>query len=227
MNLPSTRLGRGRDLRDTPRARDTAPMRAAAPRLRAAQVDRLQRAAMASKDTRAGKHDGLAQLVVWNHCCNRLLWEQEDLARRPDVPDAWIVQNKRAIDRHNQERNDAIEAIDDLLLGSPHNAPPRTDAWINSETAGSIIDRLSINLLKQHHMDLQAQRADAPAEHRERCAVKLACLKSQRDDLLQCLQRLLDGLRDGRCTFRLYRQFKMYNDPALNPCLRGAMERGR
>lgn len=234
MSLPSTRLARRRDVR---KARD-APHGAGgflrfAPMLDASKVDGLQRAAMATPNgangmngTSACAHDDVLQLVAWNHRCNRLLWAQEDLARRADVPDAWIVQNKRAIDRHNQERNDAIETMDELLLDSPHTVPPRADAWLNSETAGSIIDRLSINLLKQHHLGQQAARGDATAEHRERCSAKLACLQSQRDDLLQCLQCLLDGLRDGRCTFRLYRQFKMYNDPSLNPHLRGAAARG-
>ena len=44
-------------------------------------------------------------------------------------------------------------------------------------------------------------------------------MHGQRKDLLDCLQRLLNGLRDGSCGSRLYRQFKMYNDPSLNPCL--------
>jgi hypothetical protein len=70
-------------------------------------------------------------------------------------------------------------------------------------------------------MGLQARRRDAPAGHAERCAAKLERLQVQREDLLLCLQRLLDGLRDGSACFRLYRQFKMYNDPTLNPCLYG------
>ena len=186
-------------------------------------VDRLQRAAMANPlDPREPGATDLPGLIDWNHCCNRLLWDEEDQARRTDVPDASIVQNKRAIDRYNQQRNDAIEAIDECLLASVRSVPVRADAWLNSETAGSIIDRLSINLLKAHHMRLQAERDDASAEHRERCAGKLERLQMQRLDLLDCLQRLLDGLRDGSCCFRVYRQFKMYNDPALNPFVHGS-----
>ena len=187
------------------------------------RVDRWQRAAL---DAPAAPDEadapGLVGLVLANHRWNRLLWDEEDQARRLDVPDAAIVQNKRAIDRYNQRRNDAIEAIDELLLDSLPCDPLRDDAWLNSETAGSIIDRLSINLLKIHHMGMQARRTDATADHAARCAAKLERLHRQREDLLLCLQRLLDGLRDGRACFRLYRQFKMYNDPTLNPCLYGA-----
>lgn len=184
-----------------------------------AAVDRLQREALAlPPDPQAPPGTGLPALVEANHRWNRLLWDEEDQARRVDVPDAAVARNKRAIDRYNQQRNDAVEAIDELLLRWQPR-PPRHDAWFNSETAGSIVDRLSINLLKLHHMGLQAERRDAPAGHRERCAAKLRQLHVQRADLLGCLQKLLDGLADGSCRFRLYRQFKMYNDPTLNPCL--------
>jgi hypothetical protein len=186
-----------------------------------AQVDALQRAAEKGSTGEILGDDGTALApVVANHVWNSLLWEQEDQARRADASDAEIVANKRAIDRYNQRRNDAVEAIDERLLAGSEPLCP--GAWINSETAGSIIDRLSINALKLHHMRLQAERDDATAEHRERCRARLECLQAQRSDLLQCLQRLLDGLRDGTCGFRLYRQFKMYNDPTLNPYLYGA-----
>lgn len=169
-------------------------------------------------DARPPAHDALA-IVFANHAWNRLLWDEEDRARRVDVPDAEIAANKRAIDRYNQARNDAVETLDELLLR--HHPPPRLGAWLNSETAGSIVDRLSINALKICHVDQQAARADATTEHRQTCLDRLAVLRTQRTDLLVCLQRLLDGLRDGSCWFRLYRQFKMYNDPSFNPYLHG------
>jgi len=168
--------------------------------------------------------DGLMRHVADNHRCNMLLWEQEDLARRRDAPDAEIVGNKRAIDRYNQARNDAIEAMDEALLAAIAVAP-QPGAWVNSETAGSIIDRLSINSLKLHHMSLEAQRDDADDGHRARCRSRLERLVQQRRDLLGCLDALLRGMQDGRCTYRIYRQFKMYNDPALNPYLRRAAAR--
>ena len=185
-------------------------------------VNRLQRETLRRQADPEQVHgSAIDELIVANHCWNQLLWDQEDQARRIDVPDAAIVQNKRAIDRYNQRRNDAIEAVDDAVLGMLQQVRPRDDAWLNSETVGSIIDRLSINLLKLHHMGLQTQRADTSAAHFALCSEKVRRLREQRTDLLGCLQRLLDGLRDGSCRFRVYRQFKMYNDPTLNPCLYG------
>jgi len=84
---------------------------------------------------------GVWQYIELNHRYNSLLWNEEDRARRRDVPDRAIAENKRAIDGYNQKRNDAIERIDELLLARLAQVTPANDARLNSETAGSIIDR--------------------------------------------------------------------------------------
>jgi hypothetical protein len=157
--------------------------------------------------------------IAENHRNNRLLWDEEDQARRTDVADAAIAANKRAIDGCNQRRNDAIERIDEALLARLAGVTPAADAWHNSETAGAMIDRLSILSLKIHHMRLQTMRDDASAEHIAACKEKLARLSLQRDDLARCLDVLLARAAEGRAFWRVYRQFKMYNDPTLNPYL--------
>lgn len=158
--------------------------------------------------------------IARNHESNVLLWHEEDLARRITVSDAEIVANKRAIDRYNQQRNDAIEAIDAELLARLADVTPAAGAWQNSETAGSMIDRLSILALKIHHMGAEARRADAEPSHRQRCAARVAQLEVQRRDLARCYDELLARAADGRAFWRVYHQYKMYNDPALNPFLR-------
>jgi len=168
--------------------------------------------------------DGAWRWIETNHRCNTLLWDEEDLARRRDVPDAAIAANKRAIDGYNQRRNDAIERLDEALLVRIEGVAIRPDAWHNSETAGAMVDRLSILALKRHHMGLQTKRSDAAAEHIATCRDKLARLTLQRDDLARCYDVLLARAADGRAFWRIYRQFKMYNDPALNPWL---YDRGR
>ncbi len=178
----------------------------------------------------------LAKPAVWlwiaaNHRFNSLLWAEEDLARRTTVGAAEIAGNKRAIDGFNQARNDATERVDELLLIALGLVDPdsaRTDspratvpagARLNSETAGSIVDRMSIMALKIHAMQGQTERDDVDVAHRDASRVKLARLRQQRADLGQCLDALLADAQAGRAYFKVYRQFKMYNDPRFNPAL--------
>ena len=169
----------------------------------------------------AAHADGAWRWIELNHRCNNLLWDEEDLARRRNVPDAAIAANKRAIDGYNQRRNDAIEQIDEHLLAQLDGVAVQPGAWHNSETAGAMLDRLSILALKRHHMALQTTRSDATAEHIAACREKLARLDLQRDDLARCYDVLLARAAEGSAFWRIYRQFKMYNDVTLNPYLYG------
>jgi len=179
----------------------------------------LHDAARAGKAFSPEKPSPLWAAIGDNDRFNALLWAEEDLARRRNVPDAEIAANKRAIDGYNQQRNDAIERIDEALLSSLQEVEKRPEAQQNSETAGAMIDRLSILSLKIHAMRLQTQRTDVDQAHRDACGAKLARLTEQRQDLAACLDRLPAEASRGESYFKVYRQFKMYNDPKLNPAL--------
>ena len=56
---------------------------------------------------------------------------------------------------------------------------------------------------------------------RARCEQKLAVLLEQKKDLSMALDQLLSDIRDGKKYMKVYKQMKMYNDPALNPVLYG------
>ncbi len=156
-----------------------------------------------------------------NHRYNCQLWDEEDKARRINVNDSNIAENKRNIDQFNQKRNDAIEKIDEQILERLINIKVSENAWFNSETAGSIIDRLSIVSLKILHMGIQADRVDIDSAQKIEANDKKSRLIVQRDDLLFCFNQLLDNSSSGTAFYRIYRQFKMYNDPKLNPYLSG------
>lgn len=188
--------------------------------LRYAAVRSLHDAVLAQQPPAGGSGPAWGAIAD-NHQFNCQLWDEEDLARRRSVPDAEIARNKRNIDGFNQKRNDAIERIDEHLLHALAGVARRPDARLSSETAGGMIDRLSILALKIHHMRLQTLRTDVDAAHVSACEAKLARLLEQRADLGACLDRLLEEAARGESYFKIYRQFKMYNDPALNPAVYG------
>jgi len=168
-------------------------------------------------------YQGILELICRQHEQNYRLWHQEDIARSRDVGDAEIAQVKRAIDRLNQKRNDLIEKIDDWLverLAVLHGAVGlQRSAPLNTETPGSVCDRLSILSLRIYHMQEQADRQDVDEAHRQRALGRLAILHEQLKDLSASLAELLDDIFSGRKRLKVYRQFKMYNDPTLNPYL--------
>ena len=160
-------------------------------------------------------------LVSTQHQVNFELWHQEDLARDLDVSDSKIAGVKRAIDVLNQRRNDLIEQLDQFLVNvlSRENVNTTDQTELNSETPGSMIDRLSINALKIYHMNEEIQREDVAESHRKKCFGKLSVLQEQREDLRQCLDKLLVDLSTGKKRLKVYQQMKMYNDESLNPVL--------
>lgn len=166
---------------------------------------------------------GLHDLAMGNHLANFHLWHVEDQARRTDVSDAVIAQVKRRIDRLNQIRNDYIEAVDEglITLLAPVLPSDGREA-ANTETMGAALDRLSILSLKIYHMSEQTERTDLPTEDIRRCQDKLAILKKQFSDLTRAVLDLLAEYLAGQKRPRVYRQFKMYNDPKLNPALYGS-----
>ena len=162
--------------------------------------------------------DSIFKFIEANHLFNTKLWNEEDLARRQNVSDNEITKNKRAIDKFNQSRNDCIEQIDSFILERISNTILK-NAKQNSETLGAIIDRLSILSLKIFHMAIQTRRENVSELHIQTCSKKLEILKIQRNDLCVCFDELLYDCMFGLRYIKQYKQFKMYNDPNLNPQL--------
>ena len=82
-----------------------------------------------------------------------------------------------------------------------------------AETVGWLVDKITIIELKIYHMREQAERADALPEFRQRCLDRIAVMQEQRDDLAAEVSRLIADISGGRVVPKVYRQFKMYNDP--------------
>lgn len=168
-------------------------------------------------DDLAGE-SGFRELVGRQHWTNFKLWHVEDRARRKDVDTTVIADCKYAIDGLNQKRNDLIERVDECLIGIlmpllPQDAADR----YNTETIGSALDRLSIQSLKIYHMKEQCRREDVDQGHIDVCSAKVSTLQQQHDDLARAVMELVDEYAAGTKKPKVYFQFKMYNDPSLNP----------
>jgi hypothetical protein len=146
-------------------------------------------------------------------------WHLEDIIRDPHIDPAEALGLKRRIDRSNQDRTDLVEEIDTYFRKVYADVKPQADARLNTESPAWATDRLSILALKIWHMKEQTERKDADAEHVQKCQAKLDVLLEQQVDLSTAIDQLLEDIEAGRKYMKVYRQMKMYNDPATNPVL--------
>ena len=148
-------------------------------------------------------------------------WHMEDIIRNPAIEPTEGLVIKRRIDKSNQDRTDLVELIDSFFLDQYKNVKVLPNATINTESPAWAIDRLSILILKIYHMQQEVDRSDATPEHKGKCEEKLRILLEQKKDLCVALDQLLADIGAGRKYMKVYKQMKMYNDPALNPVLYG------
>ena len=146
-------------------------------------------------------------------------WHFEDIIRDPQIDPVEALKLKRRIDKSNQDRTDLVELIDSYFLDKYKEVLALPDATINTESPAWAIARLSILALKIYHMHQEVERTDTTKEHHDQCQVKLAILLEQKKDLSTAIDQLLADIEAGRKYMKVYKQMKMYNDPALNPVL--------
>lgn len=165
---------------------------------------------------------GTWEALLWEkNFVDTVQWHLEDLIRPDDVDPVEALKLKRRIDRSNQVRTDLVERIDDWFMAQFSKVKLQPDARINTETPAWAVDRLSILALKIYHFGIEVAREGVSAEHKAKCQEKYNTLLQQREDLTTAIDELLEDLSAGRRIMKLYRQMKMYNDPALNPMLYG------
>ncbi len=161
----------------------------------------------------------LEHLLYSKNWIDTVQWHLEDIIRDENINPTEALQLKRRIDSSNQKRTDLVEFIDSWFLNKYNEIQPAANARINTETPAWAVDRLSILALKVYHMQIEAERATASAEHRANCNAKLQVLLEQKKDLMQAINTLLRDIENGIVKIKVYKQMKMYNDESLNPIL--------
>ncbi len=163
----------------------------------------------------------IEHLLYHKNWIDAVQWHLEDIIRNPEIDPVEALVIKRRIDASNQVRTDMVEYIDSYMLDKYKDITPAADAKLNTETPAWAIDRLSILALKIYHMAQEVERTDVDQSHIDGCQKKLDVLLTQRVDLSAAIEELVVDLEAGRKYMKVYKQMKMYNDPALNPVLYG------
>lgn len=157
-------------------------------------------------------------LTQWVHYKNYIVWHLEEKVRKEGVNDQEVLKCEKRIDQHNLKRLEAMEQIDIWIENVLESAgiEPDNDAELNSETPGSIVDRISSISLKIFHMKEHLANDNLENKQAKILQLRLAVLKEQITDLAQSMDKLLLDLRQSRKKHKVYRQFKLYNDPSFH-----------
>lgn len=154
---------------------------------------------------------GYAELL---QLINTFQWHEEDKSRAHGAGDEVLAAVKRSIDASNARRVKTIEVLDSILWGTFEEAGlPKADAPLNSESPASIIDRITILALKLYHIREELSTAGGTEAETDLHA-RVEGISEQMDDLALCLDQLLMDVVAGRRRLKIYRQVKVYRDPA-------------
>ena len=163
--------------------------------------------------------DKIEHLLYAKNWVDTVQWHFEDIIRDPQIDPVAALVLKRKIDASNQVRTDMVEYIDSYFLQKYSSVSVKAVAKINTESPAWAIDRLSILALKIYHMNEEATREEATAEHRAKCQEKLNVLLDQKNDMFISISQLVEDIENGDKFMKVYKQMKMYNDADLNPVL--------
>ena len=166
---------------------------------------------------------GASEVLSDLRAAHEQLWALEDCARSTSADDTEIARVKRAIDRENGRRHRLIDAVDAALNAAVAPYRPATQRSY-SETLGELCDRLLILDLKIANLQRLARDAALPAAESARCGERHAHQTRWRAHLQQCLSEQLADHGTGRARLAPRAEFKLYNEPLLNPVTRAEGE---
>ena len=154
-------------------------------------------------------------------------WHAEYTARNQQATSQQLADISQTMSRYKQLRNDWIENIDQAIDARlrKHKVVVADDAPQNSETPGSVIDRLAILSLQIFHLETQAFRTDVAVQYIASVRRKLSLYQDQLHDLAAALKDLVADLLAGRKRHKVCPHLKIYDDPTLNPHLYSTVNR--
>lgn len=146
---------------------------------------------------------------------NCQLWHLEDKSRRAEM-DTQRGIIKTEIDKTNQQRHDAINRLDEHLVHTLRALKLPEGGRLYTETLGSIVDRLSILVLRLYHT--KRELSEPPIETEK--LNKLMAIRNFADKQLEYLrlagQQQANAIFAGEGQHIAWKSLKLYNDPALS-----------
>lgn len=147
----------------------------------------------------------LQELADGLHHTNHLLWTAEDGVRGSALDASQVADGKRTIDQLNMDRVRHTERLDEVISAA---CPPcDATAPLHTEPIGSVVDRLSVSVLRLHHTRLAA--SDDPQVRR-----RLAGVEKQLHEVSEALQVLAEDVAAGRRRLPHGARFKLYGTTA-------------
>ena len=164
--------------------------------------------------------------MTFSNLCNEIFWKSTTDYHVTDSVDAPMNNpyELKTIEYYLYLKNwiDAVQWHFEDIIRDPQIDPVEALA-LKRRIDKSNQDRTDlvelILALKIYHMKQEVERTDTTEEHREQCRTKLNILLEQQKDLSSAIEQLLADIEAGRKYMKVYKQMKMYNDPALNPVL--------
>ncbi len=159
-------------------------------------------------------HEGWSALAELLQLINTFQWHEEDRSRAHDADSDVLAAVKQSIDASNARRVKTIELIDGQIMQVlAASGLPVTTAPLHSESPASIVDRITVLALKLYHIREELSTAGGTGDEAKLHA-RLESLKEQMDDLAGCLDGLFLDIAAGLRSIKLYKQVKVYKDPA-------------
>ncbi len=147
--------------------------------------------------------------VVRLHYCNFYQWIREDKVHSRECPDSEMVQLKQEIDVSNLERCRLIEEIDTFCIAK--FGTTQTDDWsglyINSQTIGEMMGKLSVLCLKRFFLEVKLKRASSEPKSADR--KRLDKVVELIEYVSACYDRFVSNLKQGK-GYMPFAQVKIY-----------------
>jgi hypothetical protein len=168
---------------------------------------------LSEKSSTLSSDDFIGKIIALHHC-NFFQWIEEDKAHSTHCEESEIAHLKKEIDASNLRRSHLIDEIDSYFFFTLKIT--RTDNWnnlyINSQTLGEIMDKLSVLCLKRFFIGVKSKTSCQSEGDHNRKAERIEELIEY---VSECYDRFIKHLQEGK-GYMPFGQLKLYGAQGEN-----------